>query len=122
MRSLRIIFLASLLPLLAAACGDNSKLPEHASIGSNPTIPAPQESFIPTVKIAPAKGWPDDGRPTAADGLVVNAFAKGLEHPRWLFVLPNGDVLVAESDGPERPGDGKGVKGWVYKTVQKWAG
>ena len=67
-----------------------------------------------------------DGRQTAsqlaAPNLSVNAFAKGLEHPRWLFVLPNGDVLVAESNAPQRPEEGKGIKGWVYKTVQKWAG
>ncbi|HEY6382364.1 MAG TPA: sorbosone dehydrogenase family protein, partial [Pseudolabrys sp.] len=50
------------------------------------------------------------------------AFAKGLEHPRWLFVLPNGDVLVAESNAPQRPDDAKGIKGWAYKTVQKWVG
>lgn len=110
------------LGLLIAGCGDSSQLPEQASTGENPTIPPPRKSFIPTVNIAPAKGWPQDTKPVAAAGLTVNAFAQGLEHPRWLFVLPNGDVLVAESNGPERPEDGKGIKGWVYKTVQKWAG
>jgi glucose/arabinose dehydrogenase len=83
---------------------------------------SPRKSYIPTVSIAPAKGWPDGGKPQAAAGLAVNAFAKGLEHPRWMFVLPNGDILVAESDGPKRPKDGNGAKGWIYKAVQKWAG
>jgi glucose/arabinose dehydrogenase len=113
---------AGSIALLLAGCGDNSQLPEQASTGSNPTIPAPQKSYIPTVNIAPAKGWPDGAKPKAAASLAANAFAKGLEHPRWLYVLPNGDVLVAESDGPERPEDAKGIKGWIYGAVQKRAG
>jgi glucose/arabinose dehydrogenase len=122
MRSLVNFFfvLAAAFPLIG--CGDSAKLPEQASTGANPTIPAPVKSYIPTVKIAPAQGWPTDGKPTAHSNLTVNAFAKGLEHPRWLFVLPNGDVLVAESNAPERPGEATGIKGWIYKTVQKWAG
>jgi glucose/arabinose dehydrogenase len=114
------VFVAATMSL--TGCGDSSKLPDQATIGPNPTIPPPQKSLIPTVSIAPAKGWPDNGKPKAAANLAVNAFAKGLEHPRWLYILPNGDVLVAESDGPERPEDSKGVKGWIYTTVQKWAG
>jgi glucose/arabinose dehydrogenase len=74
------------------------------------------------VHIAPAKGWPDGRKPIAANGLTVNAFATGLDHPRWLYVLPNGDVLVAESNGPPRPEDAKGIKGFVYRTVQERAG
>lgn len=116
------VFLVILTALVLSSCGDSAKLPEEASTGANPTIPAPRKSYIPTVSIAPAKGWPEGSKPQAAAGLAVNAFAKGLEHPRWLFVLPNGDVLVAESDGPKRPEDGKGVKGWIYEAVQKWAG
>jgi glucose/arabinose dehydrogenase len=74
------------------------------------------------VHIAPAKGWENGGKPSAASGLEVSAFATGLEHPRWLHVLPNGDVLVAESNGPPRPDDRKGIKGFVYHAVQKRAG
>jgi|SRR5689334_10657275 len=122
MRAPLAFFLAGSTVLLLAGCGDNSQLPEHASTGPNPTIPSPQNSYIPTVNIAPAKGWPDGAKPQAAASLVVNAFVQGLEHPRWLYVLPNGDVLVAESDGPRRPEDGKGIKGWIYKAVQKRAG
>jgi glucose/arabinose dehydrogenase len=102
--------------------GDHAKLPETAAIGPSPTLPEPTKTLIPTVHIAPAKGWPDGAQPTAASGLAVNAFATGLAHPRWLYVLPNGDVLVAESDGPPRPEDAKGVKGFIYRTVQKRAG
>jgi glucose/arabinose dehydrogenase len=122
MRVSLALLVAGIVALPLAGCGDSSKLPEQASTGPNPTIPAPQKSYIPTVNIAPARGWPQDGKPKPAANLAVNAFAKGLEHPRWLYVLPNGDVLVAESDGPARPEEAKGVKGWIYKAVQRWAG
>src|SRR5512134_2007953 len=88
---------------LLAACGDTAKLPEQAAFGPNPTLPEPTETLIPTVNIAPAKGWPEGAKPKPAADLEVNAFATGLDHPRWLHVLPNGDVLVAETNAPERP-------------------
>jgi glucose/arabinose dehydrogenase len=121
--SIRTAFLVLSLPLLLAACGDASKLPEQASTGPEPSLPAPNKTLIPTVNIAPATGWPEGAKPTAAGGLAVNAFATGLQHPRWLLALPNGDVLVAESNAPpDRPDDAKGVKGFVYKMAQKRAG
>jgi glucose/arabinose dehydrogenase len=58
----------------------------------------------------------------AAAGLTVTAFAQALDHPRWLYVLPNGDVLVAETNAPPRPEQGKGLKGWFFKRFQKKAG
>jgi glucose/arabinose dehydrogenase len=122
MRISLTLLLAGSAALLLAACGDSAKLPEQASTGPNPTLPQPQKTFIPTVNIAPAQGWAQDGKPKAAANLSVNAFAKGLEHPRWLYVLPNGDVLVAESNAPQRSEDARGIRGWIYKTVQKWAG
>ena len=70
----------------------------------------------------PAKGWPAGDKPVAAPGLVVTAYATGLDHPRWLTVLPNGDVLVAETNAPPKPEDGKGVKGWLMKQFMKRAG
>jgi glucose/arabinose dehydrogenase len=85
-------------------------------------LPPPTKAALPTVHIAPAKRWPDGAQPTAASGLAVNAFATGLSHPRWLYALPNGDILVAESDGPPRPEDAKGVKGFVFRIMQKRAG
>jgi Glucose / Sorbosone dehydrogenase len=107
--------------LVLSACGDSAKLPEDATIGPNPTLPEPRTSLIPTVDIAPAKGWPDGTTPAPASGLAVTALAKGLDHPRWLFVLPNGDVLVAESNAPERP-ERKGPKTFVMNMVMKRAG
>ncbi len=69
------------------------------------------KSWIPTVNVATAIGWPAGGKPTAAHGMAVNAFATGLSHPRSLYVLPNGDVLVAETDAPSKPDDSKGING-----------
>jgi glucose/arabinose dehydrogenase len=85
-------------------------------------LPEPNKTLIPTVNIAPAIGWPDGTKPTAAAGTQVAAFAEGLDHPRWLYVLPNGDVLVAETNAPPKPEDGKGIKGWVMKKVMGRAG
>jgi glucose/arabinose dehydrogenase len=105
-----------------AALADTSKLPPNADVGPHPTLVAPESHVIPTVKVAPAKGWTDGAQPVAANGLRVNAFAKDLEHPRWVYVLPNGDVLVAEADAPVRPDEGKGVKSKVMKMFMKKAG
>ncbi|MEA3193642.1 MAG: hypothetical protein QOD26_1975 [Betaproteobacteria bacterium] len=91
-------------------------------VGGDPSLPQPTKTLIPTVKIAPAKGWPEGTMPTAAAGGAVTPFAKGLDHPRWVYVLPNGDVLVAETNAPERPEEGKGIKGRAMKSVMKRAG
>ena len=80
------------------------------SFGPNPVLPTPESSLLPTVKIATAKGWAAGQKPTAAAGLAVTAFADGLDHPRWLYVLPNGDVLVAETNAPAK--ESAGVKDW----------
>ena len=85
-------------------------------------MPEPNKRFFPTINIAPAKGWPRRSKPTPAPGLAVDAYATGLDHPRWLYVLPNGDVLVAETNGPPRPEEERGIQGWVSKFVQQWAG
>jgi glucose/arabinose dehydrogenase len=92
------------------------------SLGPNPTLPEPQKQLIPIVQVAEAKGWPSGVKPTPATETVVNAFATGLVHPRWVYVLPNGDVLVAETNAPERPDEGKGIKGKVMKKMQGKAG
>ena len=80
-------------------------------MGPDPALPAPAKTAIPTVKVASAKGWSAGEKPTPAAGLAVSAFADKLQHPRWIYVLPNGDVLVAETDAPERPEEGKSLKG-----------
>ena len=114
--------LSGWLVLILASCGEIATLPESAGIGPHPTLPPPHSTLIPTVNIAPAKGWPADTKPAAAAGLAVGAYANGLDHPRWLYVLPNGDVLVAETNAPPRPDNRKGIKGWVMKKVMKRAG
>ena len=106
----------------AAGCRRETNLPVAAGMGPNPTLPEPRKSLIPTVNIAPARGWAGNEKPTAADGTMTVAFATGLDHPRWLYVLPNGDVLVAETNAPPKPEDSKGVRGWLMKRTMKKAG
>jgi glucose/arabinose dehydrogenase len=111
------------LALPLAACNEQApSASAEQTFGASPQLPSPQTSWIPTVNIATAKGWPEGGKPAAANGMAVNAFAKGLEHPRTVYVLPNGDVLVAESNAPPKPDDGKGIKGFFYKWAQSRAG
>jgi glucose/arabinose dehydrogenase len=105
-----------------AACASQSTQPLDAGSGTQPVLPPPQSSPVPTVHVAKAKGWPAGSKPSAASGLAVNAFAADLDHPRWLYVLPNGDVLVAETDAPPKPEDRKGFKGWVMKKLMSKAG
>jgi glucose/arabinose dehydrogenase len=109
-----------------AACGTTSTVPEATGYGAEPPLPAPTNALIPTVNIAPAKGFAADDRPVAVDGFSVNAFARNLDHPRWLYTLPNGDVLVAEADAPavhdQTGGPIKRLMGWVRKEVMKRAG
>ena len=119
----RLIPLAALITLLAlAACGGTATLQVADGTGPNPKLPPPDKSLIPLVNIAPATGWPSDVKPTTAPGTEVQAFASGLDHPRWITVLPNGDVLVAETNAPPKPDDGKGIRGWFMKMTMKKAG
>lgn len=104
------------------ACGESSTLQVSDGTGPAPKLPEPNKTLIPTVNIAEAIGWPQGAKPTPAQGLQVGAFAEGLDHPRWLYVLPNGDVLVAETNAPPKPDDSKGVRGWVMKKVMGRAG
>lgn len=104
------------------ACGESSTLQVSDGTGPSPKLPEPNKTLIPTVNIAEAIGWPDGAKPTPAQGLQVGAFAEGLDHPRWLYVLPNGDVLVAETNAPPKPDDSKGIRGWVMEKVMGRAG
>jgi glucose/arabinose dehydrogenase len=117
----RAIVLLTLLPMLAA-CGETATLPWTAGTGPNPQLPAPHKTLLPTMQTAKAIGWKDGGMPTPAPGLKVNALAAGLDHPRWIYVLPNGDILVAETNAPSKPDDGKGLRGLVMGLVMKGAG
>jgi glucose/arabinose dehydrogenase len=116
-----------LLALVAAAaltgCMESARLPANADVGPNPTLTQPNRTLIPTVKVAEAKGWPAGKTPTAAQGLQVNALVTGLDHPRWVYVLPNGDVLVAETNRPPKPEDkDEGIKAKAMKFFMKKAG
>jgi glucose/arabinose dehydrogenase len=120
-------FVRRSLALLAAAvaaagCANGARYPVSAGTGPSPVLPEPRVGLVPNVLIAPARGWPRGQTPRAAPGLAVAAFATGFQHPRWLYVLPNGDVLVAETNAPDRPDDGKGIKGWFFRLFQKKAG
>jgi glucose/arabinose dehydrogenase len=108
--------------LCLAACTDHSTLPVASTTGPEPQLPQPKHMLIPTVNIAPAEGWPAGAAPTPAQGMAVAAFARDLQHPRWVYVLPNGDVLVAESSAPPQPEEGKGVKAKIMKVLMKKAG
>src|SRR5436190_913676 len=105
-----------------SGCGATASIPLASGFGPHPTLPQPKRSLIPAVNVVTAKGWPADGKPVPPEGAIVTAFARELDHPRWLYVLPNGDVLVAETNAPPRPEDGKGIKGWFFKRFQKKAG
>lgn len=113
--------LGGLLMVAVAGCGDTARLPLDAGVGPEPALPPPERSLIPTVHIAPAKGWPAGAAPQPAPGFAVAAYATELDHPRWLYVLPNGDVLVAETNAPPKEGN-KGIKGWFVSFFQKRAG
>jgi glucose/arabinose dehydrogenase len=91
------------------------------SVGLHPALPEPSLSMIPTVNIAKASEWPDGLMPSVKAGLTVNLYSKALVHPRWLYVLPNGDVLVAQSN-KQHPQKTKGVKALVTEFVMKRAG
>lgn len=107
--------ISGLTALIAlSACASPANLPISAGEGPTPTLPAPQTSVVPTVNIARATGWPTDGQPTPARDLAVNAFATDLDHPRWLYRLPNDDILVAETNAPARPPTG------LYERVARW--
>jgi glucose/arabinose dehydrogenase len=115
--------LALLITATAAlsACGESSKLPFQAGVGPSPQLPEATESLIPTLKVSKAVGWPGDAQPTAPEGFAVTALAENLDHPRWVYTLPNGDVLVAESNHPPMPegatDGGTGLLAWARRTA-----
>ena len=121
-RSLRRWCLLAAATGVLSGCGETATLTVASGSGLHPQLPAPNRTLIPTVHIAPAVGWAQGAMPTSAPGTVVSAYATGLDHPRWIHVLPNGDVLVAETNAPPKPEDGKGIKGFVMKLVMKRAG
>ena len=117
MRTSPLIFTA-----LLAACGSTSTRDVAETQGLSPTIGAPRMTTLPTVNVATASGWPAGKMPVASDGLTVNEFAGGLDHPRWLLTLSNGDILVAESDSPGTDKTGGSIKGTIQSWLMKKAG
>ncbi|MFC5067856.1 PQQ-dependent sugar dehydrogenase [Flaviflagellibacter deserti] len=123
MKPLAFIALIGLVALPLAGCNEKTSIPEDQRYGANPTLPTPQApSWFPTVNIAVAQGWPEGQQPKPAAGLAVTAFATGLQHPRTVYTLPNGDVLVAETDAPPKPDDRQGIRGWVMGLIMNRAG
>jgi glucose/arabinose dehydrogenase len=120
----RTVFSLALAAVIAIStgCSNTSGAGEPIGIGPNPALPEPDTSLIPTINVVNAVGWAEGGKPVPLAGATVTAFAMNLDHPRWLHVLPNGDVLVAETNAPERPDQGKGIKGFFFKRYQKKAG
>src|SRR5260221_9852982 len=113
------IYALLLLVAALAICGcEQARLPLAATVGPNPQVPKPPDkTLIPTVHVAPAHRWKEGEGPVAAPGTHVEAFATGLEHPRWVYVLPNGDVLVAETNTPRDSNDFDGIRGFVMRVV-----
>jgi hypothetical protein len=112
----------AILVLPLAGCNEPETVTAEQTFGPSPALPAPQKSWMPTVNVATAIGWPGGTKPVAAAGMAVNAFATGLDHPRTVYVLPNGDVLVAETNAPPKPDDGKGFKAWAEHFFMSRAG
>ena len=115
----RFVFTTALV-LTVVSC-ESARLPVEAGMGANPQLPPPTKALIPTVHVATATGWPAGITPTAGGGWKVNAYATGFEHPRWLYVLPNGDVLVAETNSPPKPKP-KGLRDRIMAYFFKKAG
>ncbi len=112
----------ALIAFAGAGCGGTAPLPVGSGFGSVPQLPEPAYALLPTVNIAPATGWSLNAKPVAAPGTRVDALARELDHPRWLYVLPNGDILVAETNAPPRPDDMPGIKGALMKQAMKYTG
>ena len=127
-RSIALALVVSLVLVLVVIVGfsifeGTAALPPLSGYGTDPKLPTPDQRLIPVINVANATGWQNGEKPIAAEGLQVTPFASGLNHPRWLYVLPNGDVLVAETNAPaNRPEDAKGIKGWFFNLFQKKAG
>ena len=107
---------------LTAGCNSSRQFSTANEVGAAPDLVEPQPQFFPTVEVAEAVGWSDGETPVAAAGLRVQAFATGLQHPRWLHVLPNGDVLVAESTAPPDSRAASGLKGKIMGRLMAKAG
>ena len=114
--------LVAVTAAVSAACGATARLSVVEGTGPHPVLPPPDEAPLPLINVVTAQRWPAHAAPEVARDMEITALARDLDHPRWLYVLPNGDVLVAETNAPERPDDNKGFKGYFFKRFQKKAG
>jgi glucose/arabinose dehydrogenase len=117
-----LIVLIGAATLYMSARKQRAQLDISAVQGTQPKISEPRTGVIPLVNVAKAVGWKAGEMPTPAAGLKVQPFATGLDHPRWLLALPNGDILVAETNAPPKPDDSVGIQGWVQKIIMDRAG
>jgi glucose/arabinose dehydrogenase len=126
-RLLSGVLAAALVAWAGTSAADDASENPSIGVGPNPQLPEPEKNIIPTIHVAPAQGWPRGVMPKAPAGFRVTALATGLDHPRWVYTLPNGDVLVAEANRPPAEGGQKdrmaeGVRGKVQHVEQKRAG
>lgn len=119
--NMKPLLLSTLSALVMSACGESAKHDISTGMGAQPTLPEPVKTLIPTVHVAAVVGWNNANKPNTAPGLKVSAFAAGLEHPRWLYELPNGDILVAETNFEMQGLEGS-IKGWFAKYFLTKAG
>jgi glucose/arabinose dehydrogenase len=128
MKTLLRILLALIVIIIVAGAGvwylsqEEATVPIEQTYGPDPVLAEPNPTLIPTINVAKAEPWPAGVLPKVAEGMVVNEFAGGLDHPRWLHVLPNGDVLVAESNAPPKPDEGFSLRGFIFGLFQSQAG
>jgi len=118
----RLMGVAVLTAVLSACASDSAPEDTGNEFGTAPQLVEPSGALLPTVNPAKAIGWAEGTAPEPAPGLQVNAFARDLEHPRWLLVLPNGDVLVAETNAPQGGAGVSGIKGWIASKMMSYAG
>ncbi len=115
------VHLLPLALLALVACASEQPADISTGFGPSPQLPAPEKNLLPTVKVADAEAWPEGQTPTPAEGYGLTEYASGLDHPRWLYELPNGDILVAESNAPPKE-DGGGIRGFFMKRAMAKAG
>ena len=106
---------SSLFAAGLAACGGTAELPVSAGMGTSPFLPPPQKSLLPTVHIAPAKGWPEGAKPRSAEGTTVVRFAEGPRSPALALRAAQRRRAGRRDQRPPKPDDGKGIKGWFMK-------
>ncbi|MFN3912334.1 PQQ-dependent sugar dehydrogenase, partial [Hyphomonas sp.] len=119
---MKIVHLLPMVLLAVAACASEETAPVSIGFGPSPQLPAPEKNLLPTVKVATAEIWPEGQMPTPAEGFALTEFAHGLDHPRWLYELPNGDILVAESNAPPKEEGKGGIRGFFMKRAMAKAG